>query len=76
VLARDGYACRACGSQEQVDVHHKKLRSAGGADVSENLISACRVCHSLIHAYRLFVHGDDANGKLLFERVQERRQEP
>ena len=33
VLRRDGYACRACGlSSGQVDVHHKKLRSAGGAD--------------------------------------------
>jgi 5-methylcytosine-specific restriction endonuclease McrA len=75
VLARDGYACRACGSQEQVDVHHKKLRSAGGGDTSDNLLALCRVDHALIHSYRLFVHGDDANGKLHFERVQERRQE-
>jgi 5-methylcytosine-specific restriction endonuclease McrA len=71
VLARDGYACRACGSQEQVDVHHKKLRSAGGQDVSRNLLALCRCCHALVHAYRLFIHGDSADGKLQFEWVQE-----
>lgn len=73
VLLRDGYACRACHQSGDVDVHHKKLRSAGGADTTANLLALCRYCHALVHAYRLFIHGESANGKLRFELVNEAR---
>jgi 5-methylcytosine-specific restriction endonuclease McrA len=71
VLLRDGFTCRACGTGGEVDVHHKKLRSAGGQDTSQNLVALCRKCHSLVHAYRLFIHGDSADGRLRFERVRD-----
>lgn len=72
VLERDGYRCRACGSKDQIDVHHVKLRSAGGEDEPKNLIAACRRCHQDIHLYKLAVVAQGrrgANGTLRFERV-------
>jgi predicted HNH restriction endonuclease len=51
-------------------VHHKKLRSAGGEDNTSNLLCLCRYCHSLVHAYRLFIHGESADGTLVFERAK------
>ena len=72
VRERDRYRCRACGTQgdsyNPVDVHHLKLRSAGGGDTTSNLLCLCRVDHALTHAYRLFIVGEDANGELRFER--------
>jgi len=67
VLERDRYICRACGSMKFIDVHHKKLRSAGGKDTSDNLLALCRYCHALVHSYRLFIHGGSADGTLKFE---------
>ena len=67
VLQRDKYRCRACGSTSHVDVHHKKLRSAGGENSTRNCLVLCRICHQRVHAYRLFIEGDDANGRLRFE---------
>lgn len=69
VLARDNYRCRACGSAEHIDVHHLKLRSAGGTDTMENLVALDRICHAEIHAYRLFLIGADANKTLRVERT-------
>lgn len=63
VLQRDCYRCRVCGSGEQVDVHHIRFRSRGGADISSNLAVLCRVHHAELHAYRLAIVGD-ADGKL------------
>ncbi|HXG71314.1 MAG TPA: HNH endonuclease signature motif containing protein [Gemmatimonadaceae bacterium] len=69
VLARDNYRCRACGAAEHIDVHHLKLRSAGGTSTMDNLIALDRICHSEIHAYRLFLVGGDANKSLRVERT-------
>ena len=67
VLERDKRTCRACGGRNYIDVHHKKLRSAGGEETTQNLLCLCRYCHALVHAYRLFIHGASADGKLRFE---------
>jgi 5-methylcytosine-specific restriction endonuclease McrA len=58
VLVRDRYRCRVCASAEQVDVHHIRLRSAGGEDVPSNLAAMCRACHELIHLHKLTVRGN------------------
>ena len=73
IKTRDKFACRACGARwtpdNPVDVHHRKLRSAGGDESTANLLCLCRCCHGLVHAYRLFILGDSADGRLRFERA-------
>ena len=56
VLARDNNTCRICemGGQEYpevLDVHHITEVYLGGNDHIDNLITACTVCHKLIHLY-------------------------
>jgi hypothetical protein len=46
VLERDEYRCQQCGSQENLDVHHRKARKDGGDDSLENLQTLCEHCHS------------------------------
>ena len=70
VLVRDHWRCRCCGTPEKVDVHHIRFRSMGGEDSTNNCIAACRECHCEMHAYRLFIHGNDANKRLRFERTK------
>ena len=58
VNLRDRLACRRCGKRpgqqaayhRGFEYHHHTHRSAGGADVAENLILACRRCHRRHHA--------------------------
>jgi 5-methylcytosine-specific restriction endonuclease McrA len=66
VQVRDRFKCRHCRTKDGVDVHHIKLRSAGGKDDSANCCLLCRICHAEIHAYRLSVKGN-ANEHLKFE---------
>jgi 5-methylcytosine-specific restriction endonuclease McrA len=68
VMVRDHYRCRCCHTPEKVEVHHIKFRSRGGEDTTPNLCVLCRVCHAEMHAYRLYVEGDDANKPLRFVR--------
>jgi 5-methylcytosine-specific restriction endonuclease McrA len=49
VLRRDGWRCQCCGSKSNLEVHHKDLRSQGGDDSEENLITLCVECHSILH---------------------------
>lgn len=74
VTARDGRKCRAC--KRSIDAgatdmlrkahhHHVVFRSAGGKDETGNLMLACGICHSNIHAHRLTVSGN-ADGTLTF----------
>lgn len=57
VLARDDNQCRICkmiAGQEYVqclDVHHIHEVYLGGTDDIDNLITACTVCHKLVHLY-------------------------
>lgn len=69
VLARDRHMCRFCGSRDRVEVHHLKPRSLGREDSTRNAIALCAIHHAERHAYRLFLHGSDANGRIRFEIV-------
>lgn len=57
VIARDNSTCQICkvisGQEytEVLDVHHKQEVYLGGDDSMENLITACTVCHKLVHLY-------------------------
>ncbi len=74
VDARDKRTCRACGRKSDPDAvgllkrghrHHIVYRSAGGEDVSSNLVTLCAVCHDDEHVKRtLEIDGnaDDALG--------------
>ena len=39
VLRRDGWQCQVCGSRQNLQVHHKQLRSQQGSDDDLNLIT-------------------------------------
>ena len=39
--------CLACGSTQQIEIHHVKTRGSGGTDDSFNLINLCILCHRL-----------------------------
>jgi 5-methylcytosine-specific restriction endonuclease McrA len=49
VLRRDGWRCQVCGSRQNLQVHHKQLRSQQGDDGDSNLITLCAVCHEELH---------------------------
>lgn len=55
-----GY-CELCGLplHGKTDLHHRKLRSQGGADSPENLVVAHHQCHMDVHANpaRSYEHG-------------------
>lgn len=49
ILARDGWRCQACGSSQNLQIHHKKFRSQSGHDSEDNLITLCARCHAETH---------------------------
>lgn len=58
VLRRDRYKCRMCGwSHEEwnpsdprhLELHHVEHHVKGGANVKENLMTLCTVCHDKVH---------------------------
>ena len=51
VMARDRHQCRTAGCDHTkfLEVHHIRMRSAGGSNRSENLITLCSACHRLWH---------------------------
>jgi hypothetical protein len=49
VLVRDSWRCQNCGSMQNLEVHHKTLRSRQGDDVEENLVTLCSSCHTNEH---------------------------
>jgi hypothetical protein len=51
VIVRDGNACCVCGSSIFLHAHHRLLRSRGGRDEHENLVTVCAFHHRLIHAF-------------------------
>jgi len=58
VLERDGWRCQVCGSMQNLQVHHLKLRSQSGSDEEQNLITLCAQCHE--RAHRKFGHEADS----------------
>jgi RNA-directed DNA polymerase len=51
VIARDGYECTQCHSQEDLEVHHITPRSQGGGHNLENLTTLCKRCHEQTPSY-------------------------
>lgn len=49
VLRRDGWQCQICGSRQNLQVHHKQLRSQQGSDDELNLITLCARCQEALH---------------------------
>jgi hypothetical protein len=49
-LVRDGFSCRACGSQaSQVDTHLQRQPWLLPSYATQNLITLCRPCHEAAH---------------------------
>ena len=53
ILERDGWRCQSCGALSNLHVHHKQLRSLGGNDSDENLVTLCVNCHHSVHQNRV-----------------------
>jgi 5-methylcytosine-specific restriction endonuclease McrA len=49
ILTRDNWRCQICGCRKNLDIHHKRRRSALGDDAETNLITLCRECHHHLH---------------------------
>ena len=49
VLERDNWRCQACGSMQNLEVHHMQFRSHSGSDTKQNLITLCFACHGRFH---------------------------
>ena len=45
ILARDGYACRYCGSDGPFQIDHVVPVALGGATTMGNLVTACVTCN-------------------------------
>ncbi len=52
VMKRDGWQCQNCGSRQNLQVHHKQLRSQQGSDNDLNLVTLCAGCHEGLHRSR------------------------
>lgn len=48
VLERDNYACRRCGSANNLQLHHIQYRSRLGGHEDTNLVTVCFICHDLL----------------------------
>ena len=46
---RDGFKCRVCESEENLQVHHINPRIKGGTDCLSNLMTLCKDCHEQHH---------------------------
>ncbi|MDR9468457.1 HNH endonuclease signature motif containing protein [Marinospirillum sp.] len=63
VLERDSHQCRSCGwsyaskrkgdPRTLLELHHIEHHKDGGANVAENLIALCNVCHDNVHRGRI-----------------------
>jgi len=57
VLKRDGYKCIACGSKDNLIVHHMDGKGRGYKPNNEidNLVTLCRACHMKVHFWNLVI---------------------
>jgi len=64
VLLRDHRRCGVpgCRNARFLDVHHVQLRSEGGPNELENLLTMCSVHHRAAHRGELLVEGSAASG--------------
>lgn len=49
VFERDNWRCQNCGVSQNLQVHHRQLRSHLGGDSEDNLITLCCHCHTAAH---------------------------
>jgi hypothetical protein len=67
VLTRDGWACRRCGSSQNLQVHHHPYkRSKVRIDEPWNAITLCYACHELIERHKVDIIGTDCNELVRF----------
>jgi 5-methylcytosine-specific restriction endonuclease McrA len=50
-IARDGAACRRCGSRFRLEVHHLTYLRFGGREHLSDLITLCERCHEALHEH-------------------------
>lgn len=43
--------CSACGSKEQIHLHHHTYDRIGGQELDADLVPLCQECHNLVHRY-------------------------
>lgn len=65
VTARD-QVCRCCGRASGLHRHHLVYRGRGVATTTGNVLLLCMACYAEVHAKRLRIVGDDADGVLRF----------
>jgi hypothetical protein len=63
-MRRDGGRCRVPGCRHAVfvDVHHLELRSEGGGNTLENLVTMCSAHHRAIHLGELVADASPSGG--------------
>ncbi|NBW22197.1 MAG: HNH endonuclease, partial [Caulobacteraceae bacterium] len=49
-LSQAGHTCCMCGTQLQLQVHHRLPLSEGGSHDQSNLAVVCRSCHPVLEA--------------------------
>ena len=49
LIERDGYKCKMCDINYNLERHHILKTQHGGGDVLENLIFLCNNCHVWVH---------------------------
>jgi hypothetical protein len=54
-----------CRNAVFLDLHHRKLRSRGGENTLENLVTLCGAHHRAVHYGRLFVESTPAGLRFL-----------
>jgi hypothetical protein len=71
VQRRDGGRCQVPGCRHAtfVDVHHLELRSEGGMEELDNLLTLCAAHHRALHRGRLRIEGTPSKG-LIFRHAE------
>ena len=69
-MVRDGFKCQMTGCEEatlyKLTVHHLIPLGDGGTHKLDNLITICKECHTLIHAW----HGGPEMFRLAMSEVE------
>jgi hypothetical protein len=66
IKTRDRYECRCCGRRDELEVHERKTRGAGGRVSFDNSLTLDRICHQLAQQYRIVIEGPTCDGPLRF----------
>lgn len=67
VFERDNFKCTHCKGRSksfELHAHHLILRSEGGEDTLENLITLCKTCHVAYHKGEIELKKDKSRGKV------------